>query len=96
MYILISDFYYQSNPSYFFARGEWLERIKKYHPNYADISTDDVEEILLYSSKKADAGLYTKTVRCAEYSADENYLRSNYGEVLSDAEMNCDLVRKNI
>ena len=93
MYILISDFYYQSNPSYFSARGEWLERIKKY---YADISTDDVEEILLYSSKKADAGLYAKTIRCAEYSADENYLRINYGDVLSDSEMNCDFVRKNI
>jgi len=37
MYILISDFKYQRNPSYFFARGEWLERIKKYYPNYADI-----------------------------------------------------------
>ncbi len=96
MYILISDFYYQSNPSYFSARGEWLERIKKYYPNYADISTDDVEEILLYSSKKADAGLYAKTIRCAEYSADENYLRINYGDVLSDSEMNCDFVRKNI
>ena len=96
MYILISDFNYQRNPSYFFARGEWLERIKKYYPNYADISTGDVEEILLYSSKKADAGLYAKTVRCAEYSADENYLRINYGEVLSNSEMNCDFVRKNI
>ena len=35
MFILISDFYLQNNSKYFFARGEWLDRIKKYYPNYA-------------------------------------------------------------
>lgn len=96
MYILISDFYFQNNPSHFYAKEDWLERIKKHYPGYLDISADDVEEILIYSSKKADGALCAKIVHCAGYSADENYLRIDYGEVPSDSEMNCDFVRKNI
>ena len=96
MFILISDFYLQNNSKYFFARGEWLDRIKKYYPNYAALSVDDVEEIILYSAKRIDGGMFARTVTCAGYSADEDYLRIDYGEVLSDSDINCDSVRKNL
>ena len=40
--------------------------------------------------------MFARTVTCAGYSADEDYLRIDYGEVLSDSDINCDSVRKNL
>ena len=60
MFILISDFYLQNNSKYFFARGEWLDRIKKYYPNYAK---HDPKSPLLVGSLEIDDKVNDRKVK---------------------------------
>ena len=93
MYILISEYNYQNNYSYFSCGGKWLESVKKHYPDYAELKKEDIDEILVYSSRKDNSALFARTVHCAGYIADEEYLRINYGEVIEDSEINCGEVR---
>lgn len=96
MYLVISDYRLSMNSKDFYRRNDWLEEIRKHYPQYIDVQMDDIEEILVYSSKKDDAALFARTVECADYTADENTLRIGYGDITSDSEINCAFVKKNV
>ncbi len=75
MYLVISDYRLSMNSRDFFCRDDWLREIKNSFPQYVDVQAEDIDEILVYSSKRDDGALLAKTVMCADYTADEEYLR---------------------
>lgn len=96
MYLVISDYRLSKNARDFFRKDDWLEEIKISYPQYIDVQVEDIDEILVYSSKKDDGALLAKTVTCVDYIADEDYLRIVYGELTSEPEVNCNFVWKNV
>lgn len=96
MYLIVADANYQQNIKYFFCSGIRLDQVKLLFPNYANITKDEIEEIIVYSHRKDDGHLYARIVNCAGYSANERNLRIEYGDVISDSEYHCETIRKKI
>ena len=82
MYLLISDHYAFENERQFFScPSSWLDEVKAAFPDYVKISVDDIDEVLIYSSWKADDGYRIRTTECTGYTADEHMLRIDFSEL---------------
>lgn len=87
MYLLISDHYAFENERQFFScPSSWLDEVKTAYPDYVKISVNDIDEVLVYSSWKADDGYCIRTAECTGYTADDRTLRIDYGELQESEE----------
>ena len=57
MYLLISDKNaLSSERTYYSVSGDWFAEVAKCFPDYSTVNSDDIEEILIYSSQASDSG----------------------------------------
>ena len=79
MYLLISDknalF---SERTYYSVSGDWFAEVAKCFPDYSTATSDDIEEILIYSSQASDDEKHVKMAGCAAYALGESFLRIDY------------------
>lgn len=96
MFILISDHYaFESKRQFFSCPSNWLDDVKTAFPDYIDIDVNDIDEVLVYSSWKADDDYCIRIAGCTGYTADGHSLRIDYGE-LQECEETSGKVRKRI
>ena len=79
MYLLISDKNALSNErTYYSVSGDWFAEVAKCFPDFGAVTSDDIEEILIYSSQAADDEKHVKTAGCAAFASGESFLRVDY------------------
>lgn len=79
MYLLISDKNaLSSERTYYSVSGDWFAEVAKCFPDYSTATSDDIEEILIYSSQASDDEKHVKMAGCAAYAFGESFLRIDY------------------
>ena len=79
MYLLISDKNaLSSERTYYSVSGDWFAEVAKCFPDYSTVNSDDIEEILIYSSQASDDEKHVKMAGCAAYTSGESFLRVDY------------------
>ncbi len=82
MYLAISDnFAINSDDRYFIKiGGKYYEECIAACPSLSETSVCDIEEMLLYSSRKDDNEKFTKCVVCKNFEVRDNTIKVEYGE----------------
>lgn len=79
MYLLISDKNALSNErSYYSVSGDWFAEVAKCFPDFGAVTSDEIEEILIYSSQAVDDEKHVKIAGCAAFASGESFLRVDY------------------